>query len=632
MRPEPPLARTGEPVDWTADGPVSPRFGDVYFSAEDGLEESRAVFLAGCGLPQAWAGRRRFTVAELGFGTGLNVLALLQLWARTRPSPRACLAIVSVEGFPLGPQDAARALGRWPELADLAAPLLERWPRGRRGLHRYDWPRLGATLDLIVDDVGPALAGWDGCADAWFLDGFAPSKNPAMWSEPVLAAVAAHAAPGARMATFTVAGDVRRGLVAQGLAVEKRPGFGRKKERLEVSAPGSAPLDGPAPRVAVIGAGIAGAALARALARQGCEPVVVDAAGAGAGASGNAAALVTPRLDAGDGPAARLHALAFARAAALYADETPGAVIASGALQLERTDRDAGRFARIGDSNAFDPLSLRPLSGGEIAAALDEAAAPAGLHLADACVVEPSAVLAAWLGEATVVRAPVVSLARTPQGGWRLQDEAGQVVAEAQAVVIAAGAQASGLLPSLSLRPVRGQASTAATPFTGFPAAWGGYAIPTRDGVLFGASHGPGDADDDLRPEEAQANLARLAEGRPALAARVADLPPARRGERAAVRATLRDHLPVAGAVPGSDGLYVLGGLGGRGFALAPLLAEHVAALVAGAPSPLSLDLQAAVSPARRGAQEPPSGGAVPPAPPRLRPSSAKAPPWPEPS
>ena len=624
--------QTGEPVDWTDAGPVSPRFGDIYFSAADGLEESRAVFLAGCGLPGAWAGRQRFTVAELGFGTGLNILALLQLWATTRPSPSARLSIVSVEGFPLAADDAARALARWPDLAELAAPLLQRWPRGRRGLHRYEWPHLGATLDLIVDDVAPALAGWGGRADAWFLDGFAPSKNPQMWSDAILAAVAARCAPGARVATFTVAGAVRRGLAAQGLTVEKRPGFGRKKDRLEAVAPGSAPGDGRPPRVAVIGAGIAGAALARALSRQGCAVTVLDQAEPSAGASGNAAALMTPRLDAGDGPAARLHALAFARAAALYADETPGAVIATGALQLHRTERDAARFTTISAFDGFDPATLQPLTAPEVAARIGEAEAPGGLHLHEACVVEPLAVLSAWLVDATVTPGRVAALERSGEGGWRLLDDAGECIAQADAVVVAVGAAARRLLPTLALRPVRGQVSTAATPFDGAPAAWGGYAIPTREGVLFGASHGPGDAGDDIRTQDAAANLERLKQGRPGLAARVAALNPDRRAERAAVRTALRDHLPAAGAMPGSEGLYVLGGLGGRGFTLAPVLAEHVAALIAGSPSPLPLALQAAVSPGRKAAQEPATGGVVPPAqgspafpPPRV-------PQWPEPS
>src|ERR1700722_15575821 len=136
------------PVIFDPDGlPRSRRFGDVYFSREGGLAESRAVFLAGCGLPQRWAGRSRFVVAELGFGTGLNILALLDLWRRRRDS-QAKLHIFSVEAFPISASDAARALAPWPEVADLAAELLARWPRCARGFHRIELAGLGAVIDL----------------------------------------------------------------------------------------------------------------------------------------------------------------------------------------------------------------------------------------------------------------------------------------------------------------------------------------------------------------------------------------------------------------------------------------------------------------------------------------------------
>ncbi|MBX3482787.1 tRNA (5-methylaminomethyl-2-thiouridine)(34)-methyltransferase MnmD, partial [Phenylobacterium sp.] len=189
---------SGSPLEWTPDGqPRSRAFGDVYFSAEDGLAETRAVFLEGCGLPQAWAGRRRFVVGELGFGTGLNIAALLHLWRETRPQD-GHLHIFSVEAYPITADEAARALSRWPELAEVVALLTARWPGRARGRHRVDLPELSATLDLAVMDVEPALAGWQGRADAWFLDGFAPSANPQMWSEEVLGLVAARSAPGAR--------------------------------------------------------------------------------------------------------------------------------------------------------------------------------------------------------------------------------------------------------------------------------------------------------------------------------------------------------------------------------------------------------------------------------------------------
>jgi len=291
------------PIEWTEDGrPRSSLYGDAYFGADDGLAESRAVFLEGCRLPAAWAGRRSFTVAELGFGTGLNILALLDLWRREGP-PGGRLHLFSVEAHLMPREDAARALSAWPELATLAAPLLAQWPGKRRGFHRIDLPESRASLDLALMEAGEALSRWEGRADAWFLDGFAPALNPDMWRDEVLQAVAARSAPGARAATFTVAGQVRRGLAAAGFEASRAPGHGRKRERLEAVLPGQVTTPGPAGPAAVIGAGIAGAAVRRALLALGVEVVQFEAEAPGAGASGNPAGLVTPRLDAGLGPA-----------------------------------------------------------------------------------------------------------------------------------------------------------------------------------------------------------------------------------------------------------------------------------------------------------------------------------------
>ncbi|MDB5462445.1 MAG: hypothetical protein JWP23_834, partial [Phenylobacterium sp.] len=279
------------PLAWSDDGqPRSRLYGDVYFSAEDGLAEARAVFLQGCGLPDAWRGRRRFVVGELGFGTGLNVLALIDLWTRAGP-PQGRLHIFSVEAHPIAAKDARRALGRWPELTELTARLIAHWPGQARGLHRLEFPDLGVILDVAVAEVAGALEAWSGHADAWFLDGFAPARNPAMWREEVLALVAGRSAPGAVAATFTVAGAVRRGLAAAGFTVEKQPGFGRKRERLAARLPGMGSDPVAARRVAIVGAGIAGAAAARAVRALGGEALVFDAEARGAGASGNPAAL-----------------------------------------------------------------------------------------------------------------------------------------------------------------------------------------------------------------------------------------------------------------------------------------------------------------------------------------------------
>jgi tRNA 5-methylaminomethyl-2-thiouridine biosynthesis bifunctional protein len=566
---------------WTEAGePRSGRFDDVYFSAEDGLSESRAVFLAGCGLPEAWGGRDRFTVAELGFGTGLNIVALLDLWHRERPTG-ARLTVFSIEAFPLDVDQARRALARWPDVAGITEVLLARWPPATPGFHRIDLQEFAAVIDLAIGDAAWALNQWSGHADAWFLDGFAPAANPQMWSDAVMDAIAARSAPDARLATFTVAGAVRRGLADRGFAVDKRPGHGRKRERLEARLFGSATISDTCPTVAVIGAGIAGAAVVRALKAEGLRPIVIETDTPGAGASGFPAALVTPRFDLGDDAVAALFAQSLERARDLYR-RVPEAVIAESVRQHPASERDVGRFARIAGQPLWAPGALIPEEDGALA-------------MTGALTVHPAAILNAWLDGVERLNWRVSEI-RAASDGWRVVGSEGQAT-EVDHVVMAAGWGTAALAPWLALSPVRGQADwvEGAQPTA---EAWGGYVAPTRDGFLFGATHDRGDIGTEARPADTERNLATLGTRAPTLA----DLAAKGRGEaRAAVRATTRDRLPVAGAVPDRNGLFVLGGLGSRGFCLSPLLAEHIAALISGSPSPLPQAVAARVSPARAG-------------------------------
>nr|WP_295113940.1 tRNA (5-methylaminomethyl-2-thiouridine)(34)-methyltransferase MnmD [uncultured Caulobacter sp.] len=551
------------PLLWREDGlPQSSLYGDVYFSSVDGLAEARAVFLAGCGLPERFNGRfsRDFVVGELGFGSGLNIAALLDMWRQTKPRG-AKLHIFSIEAHPLDRDEAARILAHWPELGEAAQVLLDHWPGRARGFHRVDLPGFDAVLDLAVMDVIEALEAWDGAADAWFLDGFSPALNPAMWREEVLAAVAKRSAPGARAATFTVAGAVRRGLQAAGFEIAKRPGFGRKRERLEAWLPGERVTPPRPETLDVIGGGIAGASLARAACAEGLAVTVLDDP-EGVAASGNPAALVTPALDAGGGSRAALYAQALARAVALYEAE-PGAVIAQGVTQLATGERDPLRFAKVAEQDLFEPGAMQVTE--------------AGLTMASSLVIQPSVITTVWCGE--VVRRRVAKLERESDG-WRLLDETGELILRADRVALAGGIATAKLLP-LPLKPVRGQASWTDAPAPS-PTAFGGYAIPTRDGVLFGATHDRGETATDVRPEDHARNLDTLAKGLPDLAASLAGQ--AFEG-RAAIRATTPDRMPLAGVT--GDGLLVLTGLGSRGFCLAPLLAEHLVARLLDLPSPL---------------------------------------------
>lgn len=208
-------------ISWTDGGvPVSDRFGDPYFSLKGGLEETRHVFLSGNGLPDRLADG--FHIAELGFGTGLNLLALQIAFAAM--GRHGTLRFTSFEAFPMRAGDMETALSAFPEALAAATPLLAQWAEGRS---RIALP--GVEAEILLGDARASLPAWHGRADAWFLDGFSPARNPEMWGDDILQAVARHTAPGGTFATYTAAGHVRRALAGAGFTVERRPGFGSKR-------------------------------------------------------------------------------------------------------------------------------------------------------------------------------------------------------------------------------------------------------------------------------------------------------------------------------------------------------------------------------------------------------------------
>lgn len=204
-------------VDWRDGGvPVSLQFDDPYFSLEGGVAETRHVFLGGNDLPARF--RDGFHVAELGFGTGLNFLVTLQAWRDAGIAGK--LRFTSFEAFPMAQADLARALAHYP---DLPAGILLNVPVSA-GASGDDF-----DLTIVAGDARETLPAWDGRADAWFLDGFSPAKNPELWGADLMAQVAAHTADGGTAATYTAAGFVRRGLADAGFTVHRRKGFGRKR-------------------------------------------------------------------------------------------------------------------------------------------------------------------------------------------------------------------------------------------------------------------------------------------------------------------------------------------------------------------------------------------------------------------
>lgn len=216
-------------LDWRAGNvPVSTRFDDPYFSRDDGAAEARHVFLAGNGLPGRF--RCGFHIAELGLGTGLNLLVTLAAW-RAAAAP-GVLRYTAFEAWPMRAADLRRAQSAFADLAGVAAELQAGWAQGPCDLQLHD-----LRFTLIAGDARRTLPRWPGCADAWYLDGFAPAKNPEMWQPDLLAQVAARTAPGGTAATYSAAGAVRRGLGAAGFAVARVPGHGRKRHMTRAAMP-----------------------------------------------------------------------------------------------------------------------------------------------------------------------------------------------------------------------------------------------------------------------------------------------------------------------------------------------------------------------------------------------------------
>ncbi|SHL40298.1 tRNA U34 5-methylaminomethyl-2-thiouridine-forming methyltransferase MnmC [Roseovarius litoreus] len=208
-------------LEWREGGvPVSMRFDDPYYSLENGLEETRHVFLGGNDLPERF--RDGFHVAELGFGTGLNLLTTLAEWREAGIG--GVLRFTSFEAFPMAADDMIRAQAGFAELAGIAAELAGHWQAGARQLRLPD-----LEFHLIEGDARETLRAWDGHADAWYLDGFSPAKNPELWEPRLMREVFAHTAPDGTAASYTAAGFVRRGLQDAGFAVSRVPGYGRKR-------------------------------------------------------------------------------------------------------------------------------------------------------------------------------------------------------------------------------------------------------------------------------------------------------------------------------------------------------------------------------------------------------------------
>ncbi len=638
--------------------PVSREFDDVYFSNDNGLEETRYVFLGGNRLPERFVEHPRalFITAESGFGTGLNFLTLWQAFNAFRAAhPDATLKrlhFISFEKYPLTQDDMARAHSHWPELAELSRQLRNNWPLPFSGCHRLLLDNGTVTLDLWFGDINQTMSQLDDSyraqVDAWFLDGFAPARNPDMWVAKLFHSMARLARPGATLATFTAAGFVRRGLQEAGFAISKRKGFGRKREML-TSTLETAPEEyqrtpwyyRPAARgqeAALIGGGIASALLALALLRRGWQVTLYCADDAPAqGASGNRQGALYPLLNPGDAALADFFPAAFTFARRLY-DTLPLTFDHDwcGVTQLGWDEKSRNKIAKM----------LAMELPGDIARSLDTAEAEHQTGVAVGCggISYPQG---GWLSPAQLTAAALafageqglhlryrheVTAIQPCDDGWMLRFADGRS-AQHQALVLACGHRITHFTQSESLPvyPVAGQVShiptTPALSALRQVLCYDGYLTPRSprfDQHCIGASYHRGETGTGYRPDDQQQNRQRLIDCFPG-APWAKEVNVSTGESRSGVRCATRDHMPMVGAVPHYDqtltrytqlaeqaaapervekapvypNLFILGALGSRGLCSAPLAAEILAAQMNGEPLPLEAATLAALNPNR---------------------------------
>lgn len=597
-------------LDWQPqpDGgevPVSRRFGDVYFSRENGLAETRHVFLQGNDLPQRLAQlspRQRFVVGETGFGTGLNLLALWQLWQQVRPDNDSQLHFVSLECFPLRRDDLSRALAQWPELSALSDLLLAQYPPPLAGVHRLIFADERLTVDLCWGEARQVLADWQtprpaGCpslqVSAWFLDGFAPSCNPELWQQSIVAPMVQLSGPGTTFASFSVAGVIKRSLREQGITVTRPAGFGRKREMLKAWWPDPIPETAPgmerdssAPRlrVAVIGAGIAGLSCADSLARRGHQVFLFDKAQPLSGASGNPRALLVPKLTPLAQVSHHLPTTGWLATLRWWRYRAPQVVSHQGARLLDSR------------SQPLDPARLAQYPAEVVQLTPDHPQGSASALLHEGALLDPTQLAAQVLQspQITQIQADITAIQSDchhtrATSLWRVES-AGQVWEDFDQVMVCASLGSRVLCPALPfLRPIRGQVSWMSVPQV--PAqllCYGGYAgAVDAHTLLVGASFVRDDTDTAVRREDHEHNLQRLAQSAPDWAQQLPAMDTWQ--GRASIRAQTRNYLPILQPLPltPAGSAWVLTGLGSKGYSYAPVCAEALCALLLGEPLPL---------------------------------------------
>ncbi|MGZ5046988.1 MAG: bifunctional tRNA (5-methylaminomethyl-2-thiouridine)(34)-methyltransferase MnmD/FAD-dependent 5-carboxymethylaminomethyl-2-thiouridine(34) oxidoreductase MnmC [Usitatibacter sp.] len=599
-----PTARLERSADGTA---FSPEFQDVYHSSHGALQQARHVFLAGNDLPARWGGRDSFVIVETGFGLGVNFLAAWEAW-RADPARSHRLHFVSIEARPFAREDLAAALEPFAELEAFANALLEAWPPPFAGFHRLHFDAGHVILTLLFGEAGAILPQLVARADAFFLDGFSPARNPGMWSPAVVRELARLAAPGATLATWTVAGGVRTALADAGFAIEKRPGFAAKREMLTGRREGAGPgVEGTRNRQAVVvGAGLAGTLASERLASRGWDVALVDAREERSAA---AVGLVRPIANLRDAVNAQVSRSAFLYALQHYrALERDGHRLAwkrCGVLQLADGEDEASRFAAIAHSQGYPTEFLAYVDAEAARAIAGRGVRGPGWWFPGGAWVAPASLADASLARAggKIGRLIGRHVARIEREGsaWRALDADGRVIAEAAVMVMANAADAKRLMPDarLALSRVRGQVSyLPASPARelGVIVSGSGYVAPLPGGGhCAGASYHHDDDDPSVRLADHRENLHRVESMLPGFAQ---GLRPEDLGGWTGFRTTVPDRLPIFGPTA-IAGLHAATGLGSRGLLWAPLGAELLACQLEGEPLPLSRDMAGAISPRR---------------------------------
>lgn len=559
----------------------SAQFDDIYFSPEDGLAETEHVFLRGNDLPGAWQDKRLFTIAETGFGTGLNFLAAWKLFEETAPDNHQ-LDYVSFEKYPLSREDILEALRRWQDyLGGRLEKLAALYPLRINGFHRVHMTSR-VRLTLIFDDVNaamPRLIVPQG-VDAWFLDGFAPAKNPQMWSDVLFDGMERLSRTGATVASFTAAGHVRRGLAARGFTVIKARGYGRKRDMTQAVFNHLLANAAAAPsvrRVAVLGGGLAGTASAYACRRRGFDVTIFDAYGLAHFASGNPVGIYNPRFSQQRTPESDVYSSGYAAVASLNKPEQR-----CGSLHLLLDEDKIKRFRGMTESWGWHEDHVQWLKDAEVSAQAGVRIDCGAMLLPDSGYISP------------------YKLCRDYAADTEIRDS-GFIAQEYDAVILANGIEARthSLLADLPLQTVRGQISFLAPQR---PVAvkrnlcYGGYlSADNPQGYVAGATFQQWLTDHEVKDQDHREIMGHLARAVPALADSFRIM-----GGRASLRCTSKDRFPVIGMVEGVETpMFVSTAHGSHGLVTSMAGAEYLADRLAGTVWSLPGDSVAALSPGR---------------------------------